>query len=131
MKNIKYFRGVFPSDLLPNKIKNQESGIINFQSSTEPGSHWVCYYNNPNNKYVEYFDSYGLPPPEKIKHYLKTSEKLIQWNSTQYQMNNSAACGYYCINYIKNRLKGINMYDILYSFTQQPSVYNENILFYL
>lgn len=77
MKTVKYFRGVFSSDLLPNKMKNKESGIINLQTSLEPGSHWICYYNNTDNKYVEYFDSYGLPSSEKIKSYLKTSGKLI------------------------------------------------------
>ena len=69
MRNVKSFRGVYPIDLLPKRVKQLESGVVNFQSSTEPGSHWICYYNDPNYKYIEYFDSFGLAPPEKIKTY--------------------------------------------------------------
>jgi hypothetical protein len=43
MKNEKNFRGVFAIDMLPKKIRKDESGIINFQPSNCYASHWVCY----------------------------------------------------------------------------------------
>ena len=36
------FKGVFIRDQLPEKIGNRESGIVNFNTSKEPGSHWVA-----------------------------------------------------------------------------------------
>ena len=43
---IPYFRGVFMRDTLPQYPFNVESGIVNFDTSIQPGSHWVCYYRN-------------------------------------------------------------------------------------
>ena len=42
------FRGVFMRDTLPKHPFNVESGIVNFNTSNQPGSHWVCYYRNKN-----------------------------------------------------------------------------------
>ena len=119
MKDEKYFRGVFAINMLPRKMKHNECGIINFDPIDQPGSHWVAYYNN------EYFDSFGLPPPQEIENYLKTSGKDIYYNSSQLQKANSVLCGDYCIHFIKKRNIGISYYDILYRFHQQPSNFNE------
>ena len=51
------FRGTFMRDALPKKPWPIECGIVNFNTSLEPGSHWVAYYKN--NKERIYFDSYG------------------------------------------------------------------------
>jgi hypothetical protein len=71
------FRGVFAIDMLPKKIRKDESGIINFQPSNCYGSHWVCYINKPYLRNILYFDSFGISPPEKIKTYLLGSGKNI------------------------------------------------------
>ena len=42
---IKYFRGIYSRDNLPDKIHELETGIINLDDSTGGGSHWVCYRN--------------------------------------------------------------------------------------
>ena len=44
--NIPNFRGVFMRDDLPDKTRLKECGIVNFNTSKEPGSHWVCYYKD-------------------------------------------------------------------------------------
>ncbi|GFU97760.1 uncharacterized protein TNCV_2532331 [Trichonephila clavipes] len=59
MKHEKGFRGVFTSDLLPKKMRQFENGIINLDIATGPGTHWVCYYNDSKNNFVEYFDPFG------------------------------------------------------------------------
>ena len=46
---IPYFRGVFMRDTLPNKPYSKECGIVNFNTSKQPGSHWVCYYKDGMN----------------------------------------------------------------------------------
>ena len=72
--DISNFRGVFMRDELPKFPRLQECGIVNFNTSSEPGSHWVAYYKNGRNRI--YFDSYGQAVLQEISDYLKTkSEK--------------------------------------------------------
>ena len=70
---IKNFRGVFMRDNLPKTQYQQECGIMNLNTSHQPGSHWVCYYKD-NGKRV-YFDSFGHVTPIEIQKYLKTKEE--------------------------------------------------------
>ncbi|GFX51169.1 uncharacterized protein TNCV_2735201 [Trichonephila clavipes] len=134
MKHEKGFRGVFTSDLLPKKMRQFENGIINLDIATGPGTHWVCYYNDPKNNFVEYFDPFGdyvykiLP---NIKRYLLSSgKKEIGYNSSFLQHPASVKCGYFCMKYISERNKGKSVVDVLYSFTQEPSAYNEKNVLY-
>ena len=61
-------------DELPKKPWKKECGIVNFNKSTEPGTHWVAYYKDGKNRF--YFDSYGQVILQEIADYLKTeSEK--------------------------------------------------------
>ena len=114
LKHIPGFRGVFTIDTLPTKIFKNESGVINYDRLTGPGTHWVCYYNEDKSNYVEFFDSFGLPPGKEITIYLKTSGKDIIYSDNQLQSNDSVLCGYYCVHYIKERNRGKNMYTITY-----------------
>jgi len=97
------FRGVFARDMLPKQIRRHECGIVNLDAVGGKGTHWVCYFNYPKAKYVEYFDSFGLPPPEEVEKYLLTSRKPIVYNTAELQSRDSELCGYYCIEYILMR----------------------------
>ncbi|KAF8791287.1 hypothetical protein HNY73_006175 [Argiope bruennichi] len=94
-------------DRLPKKMRQFENGIINLDIATGPGTHWVCYYNDPNNSFVEYFDPFGeyvykiLP---NVKKYLQSSgKKEIGYNSNFLQQPSSVKCGYFCMKYISER----------------------------
>ena len=50
------------------------SSIVNFNTSSQPGNHWVCNYRNKNEKI--YFDSYGQITPLEIQRYLKTGSEF-------------------------------------------------------
>ena len=63
------FRGVFLLDTLPRKSNKKECGIVNFDKSGGPGTHWVAWYKNGKTKI--YFDSYGVQPPLEVIDYLK------------------------------------------------------------
>ena len=63
-----YFRGVFLLDTLPRKPNKKECGIVNFDKSGGPGTHWVAWYKNVKIKI--YFDSYGVQPPLEVIKYL-------------------------------------------------------------
>ncbi|GIY77270.1 uncharacterized protein CDAR_542171 [Caerostris darwini] len=60
MKKEKGFRDVFTIDTLPKKMRKFENGIVNLDISTGSGTHWVCYYNDPQSDFVEYFDPFGV-----------------------------------------------------------------------
>ena len=44
------FRGVFLLDTLPKKPNKKECGIVNFDKSGGPGTHWVAWYKNGKKK---------------------------------------------------------------------------------
>ena len=73
---IPYFRGVFLLDTLSKKPNKKEYGIVNFDKSSGPGTHWVAWYKNGKNKI--YFDSYGVQPPIEVIQYLG---KPIRYNT--------------------------------------------------
>ena len=74
------FRGVFLLDTLPKKPNKKECGIVNFDKSGGPGTHWVAWYKNGKNKI--YCDSYGVQPPIEVIYYLG---KPIYYNTDQVQ----------------------------------------------
>ena len=47
-----HFRVVFMRYMLPQYPFNVESGIVNFNTSSHSGTHWVCYYRNKNTTYI-------------------------------------------------------------------------------
>ena len=95
---IKNFRGVFMRDTLPkNRFKSIESGIVNLDSNKSQGTHWVCYYGN------NYFDSFGLPPPDEVVKYMKTP---IFYNSNEIQDRQSVTCGHLCLYVLKHLSDG-------------------------
>ena len=59
------FKGVFMRDELPTTPQKQECGIVNFNKSTEPGSHWVAYFKDGEKRI--YFDSFGQVIPTEIQ----------------------------------------------------------------
>jgi hypothetical protein len=90
------FRGVFPSDRLPNRPK-RGIYIVNFDPSHKPGIHWVAI-NVLNSKRAEYFDSYAFPPSvADIINFLKAF-KVVE-NSVRLQNYQSDLCGEYCCLY--------------------------------
>ena len=45
---IPHFRCVFMRDTLLRQPHSVKCGIVNLNRSSQPGSHWVCYYGNKN-----------------------------------------------------------------------------------
>ena len=84
-------RGVFLLDTLPKKPSKKECGIVNFDKSGGPGTHWVAWYKNGKTKI--YFDSYGIQPPTEVINYLG---KLIHYNTDQIQSVGQVFCGHLC-----------------------------------
>ena len=95
------FRGVFMRDTLPPTARERECGVVNLNTSKEPGSHWVCYYKNGRERI--YFDSFGQVTPIEIQKYLKTKREfdndvpVIQRNTDIVQKINTSVCGQLCL----------------------------------
>ena len=115
--NIPNFRGVFPRDGLPDHPNEKECGVVNFNTSSEPGSHWVAYYKHGDKRY--YFDSFGCTPPTEIQRYLKTTEEfrnnepVIQRNTDVVQKFNTEICGQLCIYVLDSLSKGARFQNII------------------
>ena len=75
------FRGCFMRNQLKNmKCSDKESGIINLETSKDPGTHWTLYYKDEKQKI--FYCSFGSPPSNEIVEYLGpnifTSDLKIQ-----------------------------------------------------
>jgi hypothetical protein len=99
---IKNFRGVFMKDQLPHQPNKTETGIINLDNSTGPGTHWVAYAIDPRG--IVYFDSYGLAPPKEFMRYIKKFP-MKTWYSTlpTQQINDPPICGSEVLNVLDCR----------------------------
>ena len=111
------FRGVFMRDTLPDTPHDKECGVVNFNKSSEPGSHWVAYYKDGGKRI--YFDSFGQVAPTEIQKYLKSEEEfrnnkpVIQHNTDIVQKVNTKICGQLCVYVLDSLSKGANFQDII------------------
>lgn len=91
-------------DLLPSLINDVETGVVNLDSISGEGTHWVCY--SKVKSLIEYFDSYGnLRPPKELISYFKTSpyKVTIRYNYFPKQKSNSVNCGHLCLDFLNTR----------------------------
>ena len=84
------FRGVFLRDTLPTKTKLNECGILNIDSSSGDGTHWVMWFKKCKDKFS--IDSYGVQPSSQLIAYLKSP---IFYKRERVQQNGEVFCGLY------------------------------------
>jgi hypothetical protein len=61
--------GVFPIDRIPPPTSVPAAFVVNLDTHTQPGSHWVALFIDRNYK-CEFFDSYGLEPNKQMLQYI-------------------------------------------------------------
>ena len=86
----------FCETLFLKKAKLNECGILNLDSTSGDGTHWVMWFKKGQDKF--YFDSYGVQPPSELIVYLK-SPKF--YNSERVQQNAEMFCGHLCLLTLK------------------------------
>jgi ribosomal protein S19 len=65
-----HFQGVFAADKIPIKVQPPVGLVINTDISSRPGKHWLAVYIDEN--FIGYyFDSYGYPIKNNVKHFFK------------------------------------------------------------
>ena len=102
------FRVVFLRDTHLWKPKLNECGILNLDSSSGDGTHWVMWYKKGKDKF--YFDSYGVQPPSELIAYLKLP---IFYNSEPVQQNGEVFCGHLCLFILKQLSLGNNLQAVI------------------
>ena len=119
--NIPHFRGVFMKNDLPKVPHENECGIVNFNTSAEPGSHWVGYYKN--GKIRVYFDSYGQVTLHEVQVYLKKENEMgkevIQRNTDIVQAPGTKICGHLCLYVLKSLSDGMRFRNVLKSLLEK------------
>ena len=113
---IPYFRGVRMMDKLPRKIKANESGVVNYQDSSEGGSHWIAYFNSKKYPaFVFVYDSMGMPVPERLKEYLEASGKALIYNGGVPHQKDDWSCGLWCVHFLSHMTDG----DVFQAYGQE------------
>lgn len=85
-------------DALPPRPLKDETAIVNLDTSTGPGTHWVCYRKNGNA--VDYFDALGnLRPPIELIRYFGPGVRLT-YNYIRKQQLGAVICGHLCLQFL-------------------------------
>lgn len=88
--------------------------VFNLDKHYQQGSHWVSLFVNIPKCEINYWDSFGMEPPEEvvtlIKKLKEQGNKLkikfkVQINKREHQLNETE-CGVYSINFIVEQLEG-------------------------
>lgn len=113
------FKGVFACDLLPRKIRDGESAILNTDPHDKPGKHYVAIYRKNGKTF--YFDSLNLEPDIAFPQMHRSLERakltpLHRVLPGAIQALTSKFCGLFASDYILSRAfsdpKKINSYSL-------------------
>ena len=113
--------GIFASDELPKLLNSfPVSFIVNTDKRMDPGRHWVAFYISSRTE-GEFFDSYGNSPSYYSNEFEKFFDRhglKMTYNQKRLQGYDSIVCGQYCIYYLMQRCRGIDMKCVVKPFTQ-------------
>ena len=125
----RYFRGVFPCDLLPHFVNQgiPHAFIINLDTHKEPGSHWVALYISSGGHAV-YFDSFGAPPFKLINSFILRNSRTQVFNSMVIQSLTTQTCGLYCIYFIQRMCRGAKLNELHQHFDPRFPQRNDRII---
>lgn len=111
LKKIKYYRGAFLSDQIPDSKGNQNYYVVNMDSGKGHGTHWLGLLEFPDR--IIYFDPYGFLPNQNVLKWIKSRNKPYFYNKTDVQGMNSTACGKIVKFFIQNVANGNNPNKII------------------
>lgn len=124
------FLGVFPSDRLPEDIKQYPASLIaNVDKSNQPGSHWIAIYIDREEQGI-FFDSYGNGPgyyTDSFKAFLEKNTKNYKFNTKCLQSMYSTVCGHYCLYFILMKSRRFSLETIVSRFGENKSHNDETV----
>ena len=122
-KNEPRFNGVYSRNNLPNKIK-KGAYVINLDEHENAGTHWVSLF--VKTKYTVYFDSFGVEHiPKEINKFIRNE---IKSNIFRIQVYDSIMCGYFCIEFVNDMLKGKTLLDYTNLFSPNDFKKNDQVI---
>jgi len=116
------FKGVYSLDEIQNIPFNTNDKKISFIMNTQPSyvkmGHWVSIFITPTT--LEYYDPFGEEPPKKflkvilpkLKMWMPNNLFQFKINRIKFQRNNSNNCGYFAMQFLTNRYKGIPFKEV-------------------
>ncbi len=117
LKNIHTY--VCAKNELINVKSNDFAIVCNNESSNESGQHWLAFYKSKNQKYIDFFDSFGLPiefSGAEFVSFINYHGGFVRYNNEQLQSNLSNYCGIYCLYFLFQRHAGVAFVNILKTF---------------
>lgn len=127
LKDIPGFVGVFPRDRIQSPKKLPAFYVVNYDSSNEPGEHWVAIHF-PSQSTGEYFDPFGLPPlHENLREFMQKNCRRWQYSLKDIQHAQSIKCGNFCIHFIRQRYKGVPYRQILEQFGRASIINDKKV----
>lgn len=117
----KVFAGVFPCDLLPkHAVLRKSVFIVNTDTHTNPGSHWVAIAVEPTSSDCIYYDSYGQRPTNKhIVAFINRNAKHCRFNAVNMQAPCSNLCAAYCLFFAYHYARGQTLNNIIKMFDKR------------
>jgi hypothetical protein len=102
--------------------------IANTDIHSANGRHWCAFYFSDGGREAEFFDSYGRNPAHNSDHFATWLDEHapphVQWSRKQIQSDYSDVCGLYCLFYLRQRLSGRSMREVVNVFSATHQ--NEN-----
>ena len=119
LNGIYYADEIMSQDLRPGNYIINTSPQFDDDGEQNPGTHWcvliVC--KRENKVWIQYFDPFGIGPPESIKKIVdKRYKRKVNYTTQKYKSIVSSVCGWFCVTYLhfiynfSNRTKDI-LYD--------------------
>ena len=90
------------------KVKLNECGILNLDSSFGDGTHWVMWFKKGKEKF--YLDSCRVQPSSRLIAYPKSP---IFYNSERVQQNGEVFCGHLCLFTLKQLSLGNSLQAVI------------------
>jgi hypothetical protein len=106
---INNFKGVYMRDELKGRSTNNESFILNHDTSDNNGTHWTALF--VKNGEAFYFDSFGFDPPLEIISYCSGLERYC--STTKIQDPVEVICGHYSVFLLYRLSNGSKFFDVL------------------
>lgn len=118
--------GVYAADRLPRSDCHYPCGlIVNTDIHSKPGKHWCAFYLETSGK-VDFFDSYGFDTGyynQSWKYWVRN--RSVTYNNIRIQSDYSDVCGLYCLYFLRQRLLGQTMDDIVNRFDEENHSLND------
>lgn len=126
--------GILASDELPKRFNYfPVSFIVNTDKGINPGKHWVAIYISSSIE-GEFFDSYGNSPSyysNEFENFFDKHGLKMTYNQKRLQGYDSSVCGQYCIYYLMQSCRGMNMKSVVKPFTQNYSNNDQFVFSYV